>query len=65
MLVSKKPDIDAAIRDFTMLRNYSPYRFGGKWFIAQTAESEFTAYRTKSAASKRTTSNVWLLDFSK
>lgn len=55
--------LDSAIRSFTMLRNHSPYRFGGKWYVAQTAEKEYTAYRTKRAAIKHTIGQVWLLDF--
>lgn len=59
---SSKATIDEAIADFQFLRSHSPYRFGGKWFIAQTADG-FVTYRTKRAAFNNTITQVWFLDF--
>ena len=46
---SSKSTIEAAILDFQLLRNHSPFRFSGKWYVA-AVDDGFVAYRTKSAA---------------
>lgn len=60
---STQPTIEGAILDFRFMRNHAPYRFGGKWFVAKTAEG-FETYRTrKAAAAHSTLPQLWLLDF--
>lgn len=49
-MVAQRATLEEALASFQMLRNHSPYRFGGVWFVAKTGESEWTAYRTKKAA---------------
>jgi hypothetical protein len=61
---SEKQTLEKAVEEFSFMRSHQPYKLGGKWFIAKTADG-FTAYRTKKAAINNTTTDqVWLLDFS-
>ena len=60
---STKQTIEEAIAGFTLLRNHSPYRFGGKWFIVKVADG-FTAYRTKKAATNNAVGpTLWEIQF--
>ncbi len=43
------PTLEAALQTLAKLKSWSPYRFGGKWFIV-AAPSGVEAYRTKKAA---------------
>lgn len=63
-MLSDKPTIEQAIADFVSMRSFAPWKLGGKWFIAQES-CGFVAYRTKKAARNNTTSEVWMIDFSK
>lgn len=63
-MLSEKDNFEDALKDFTHMKSFQPYKLGGKWFIAKTKEKEFTAYRTKKAASKNSIlENIWVLKF--
>lgn len=56
---SNKPTIEEAVKDFLVLRNCAPFRFGGVWFVIQNKDG-FTAYRTLKAAKNNATCNqIW------
>ena len=42
--------IDEAVKSLENLRRYMPYRFGGTYFIIETHNGVFEAYRTKCKA---------------
>lgn len=62
-MFSSKPTFEEACKDFQLLRNCSPFRFSGKWYVVKQ-EDGFHAYRTKKAAAKHAAgASFWFIEF--
>lgn len=46
---SEKQTLDEALAEFQMIRNCSPFRYSGLWYVVKTKDG-FIAYRTRKAA---------------
>jgi len=62
-MFSEADTIEDAVADFSRMKGYAPFKFGGRWFVAQTPKG-FRAVRTKATATRAAGvgGTVWVIE---
>jgi len=62
-MLSTADTIDGAIAEFSRMKGFAPFKFGGRWFVAQTPKG-FRAVRTKSTAIRAAggSGTIWMIE---